>query len=108
MVQGPLLGLLMRSQFPEVAITEAHPKALLWLLGVARVGDPVASVTGRQLAAFVDCAPSLVDHERDAVLAGLAAAHMIMGSEGWVDLVASEPEPLFIAGSVRYCFPLSL
>jgi len=37
-IQGMLIAQLLRARYPLLAVTEAHPKALLWLLGIASVG----------------------------------------------------------------------
>ena len=49
LVQGVLLAKLLHDGFPDAVITEAHPKALLWLLNPAiSTSDPKAlqSLTG--------------------------------------------------------------
>ena len=105
-VQGPVLALLLRRAFPDVLITEAHPKALLWLLGVARKDRPAEAVTGAELSHFVESSALNGEHERDAVIAALAARGMVDQLPGWVDLVNDEVNPIFIAGPVGYWVPL--
>lgn len=72
LVQGMLAGLELREKFPALLITEAHPKALRWLL------PEVCSVT------------STSEHERDAMLAVVAAWAAIQQPDGWSDLLPRE------------------
>lgn len=74
LVQGMLAGLVLRERFPEILITEAHPKALRWLL------PEVLSITSNS------------EHERDAMLAAIAAWAAIHQPEGWSDLLIQEPD----------------
>lgn len=72
LVQGMLAALELRDRYPELPITEAHPKALRWLL------------------------PNLLDieanseHERDAMLAAVSAWAAYKPSSDWEDLLAHE------------------
>jgi hypothetical protein len=72
LAQGMLAALELRDRYPELPITEAHPKALRWLL------------------------PNLLDieadseHERDAMLAAVSAWAAYKPSSDWEDLLAYE------------------
>ena len=65
LVQGVLVAYLLRNNFPEIAITESHPKALLYLLEA-------------DLSKYVDCGhyKEYIDNhedERDAILGAITA-----------------------------------
>lgn len=72
LIQGMLAALELRERFPDLPITESHPKALRWLL------------------------PSLLDiearseHERDAMLATVSAWAAFNRPTDWEDLFAHE------------------
>ena len=73
-----LTAKLLRDAVPGIRITESHPKALLWLLGVLSAGGTTTGVVLRDLRdhlAFVGAEPS--EHERDAALGALEAAAML-------------------------------
>lgn len=105
-VQGPTTGILLRRRFPHVQITEAHPKALLWLLGVATAAHQARDVVPNDLMPFFSCSYSS-EHQRDAALAAWAAHSMVSRKAGWLNLVDRELEALFIAGDVGYWLPLA-
>ncbi len=75
LVQGMLAGLELRKRFPFLPITEAHPKALRWLL------PAVAAITAAS------------EHERDAMLAAIAAWATLAHPAGWIDLLQQEIDP---------------
>jgi hypothetical protein len=68
-----MIALLLQEKWPGIALTEAHPKALLWLLPKS---DP-------QLTAPQDGSTT---HQRDARLAALAAWKMASGASDWLNL----------------------
>lgn len=76
LVQGIMLAALGRELWPEVSITEAHPKALLHLYPEAE-----NFLTGHDFKN---------DHERDAALAAYTAWAYDKPSTGWCDLRAME------------------
>lgn len=75
LIQGMLAALELRERYPDLLITEAHPKALLWLY------PPAKLVEGRS------------EHERDALLAALAASVAVKPKDGWQDLLETERSP---------------
>jgi hypothetical protein len=105
-VQGPTTALLLRQRFAGLPITESHPKAMLWLMRVARSDHLPRDLTAEDLEPFVLCRYSS-EHERDAVLAAWAARAMVVREPGWTDLVEQESAPLFVAGHVGYWLPLA-
>ena len=107
-VQGPIAALLLRREFPNLPLTESHPKALLWALEIASVRLKPKAITTSHLGRFVHGSIGSSEDERDAVLGALAAWHMVKRSPGWSDLVALENDPLFFTSdSVSYWFPIA-
>jgi Protein of unknown function (DUF429) len=97
LVQGVLVARLSRERWPEVPMTESHPKALLRLSAAARE--------------FISASEFQVigEHGRDAALGAYAAHAMVTQSEGWHNLVMHERAPFFPGGSkVAYWFPTRL
>ncbi len=96
LVQGMMAAMLIRARQQDVPITEAHPKALLWLLGIARPGNPTAAIALGGLQEWV-VARNLVhasDHERDAALGAVSAFAMHQQMNGWQDLFLQEPSSI--------------
>lgn len=94
LVQGVLIARLARQRWPEVPMTEAHPKALLRLSSDARTFTDRSELE------------SIGEHGRDAALGAYSAHAMFTQSDGWHDLVPQEYEPYFPAGfNVVYWFP---
>jgi hypothetical protein len=105
-VQGPTAALLLRSRLPGIPLTESHPKALLWALGFASETRSTKTILLSDLNRFVSSSAGASEHERDAILGGVAAWSMWSRAEGWVDLVLTEREPLFFTPEpVCYWFP---
>ncbi len=88
LIQGMMGALLLRRDNAELPISEAHPKALLWLLKVAAAGTPPPSVSLDTLGTFFRSEhhdqPS--EHERDAMLGALSAWALLHRPVGWCDL----------------------
>jgi hypothetical protein len=101
--QGIMTAHLLRSQLPEIRITEAHPKALLWLLHVANVGRPVAGIGINNLSNSIESeSQRLSDHERDAALGAVAVLAMIDKRSGWRDLSREETNAFIHVSPVEY------
>jgi hypothetical protein len=87
-------------KLPDIRITESHPKALLWLLHVAKVERPIAKVSIGHLSDLIESeSPRLSDHERDAALAALAALgltqkQLVICSRTWIIKKESKTPPL--------------
>lgn len=91
LVQGVLAGQLIRKRFSDARITEAHPKALLWLLGLANAATPVNDVYSSALSRFIVFGNSRIsEHERDAALGAVTAWAMLHASKGWRDISKDE------------------
>ena len=91
-----------------LTITEAHPKALLWALGIANRRRRASDVQSSDLVDLVTGPIGASEHERDAVLAGVAAWAAWARPGGWTNLVEQEVAPLlFTAAPVAYWFPTS-
>ena len=94
LVQGVLAARTVAETWPSVAVTEAHPKALL----------RVHSAAALFLATYLPDAPT--EHQRDAALAAYAAWAVAAKFPGWRDLVGDEAAPFFPSGyTVSYWFP---
>lgn len=91
LVQGLLTGMLLRERFPSIVISEAHPKALRWLLTEATDID------------------AQTEHQRDAILGAFSAWAAIHQPNGWVDLF-SEAGSIYspLGGQLVYFMPLYL
>jgi hypothetical protein len=93
-VQGMVTAVLLRKALPGVAITESHPKALLWLLRIADRDRHPAGVSLLSLPQFsVPPSAGITDPERDAAIGTLCAWGMFYGPDGWRDLRLEEQDP---------------
>jgi len=55
LIQGVMAARLARLETPAIRLTEAHPKALLWLIKVASKQRRVADVRMENLVEFIGC-----------------------------------------------------
>jgi len=95
LVQGVLMANLLHGLYPKIAITETHPKALLYLLGIASKEKPPKSVSLADLAEYVSFDKGRVsEHERDAILGAVAAFAQTEKRQGWKDLFKKEKSPV--------------
>ena len=105
-VQGPIAAVLVCRRCPGIPLTESHPKALLWALGIASKDLKPDGIWAKHLSAFVHGAIGDSEDERDAVLGAFAAWGMMTRQRGWTDLVAIEDDPIFFTpGKTEYWFP---
>jgi hypothetical protein len=92
LVQGIVSVILLRGRRPMLCASEAHPKATLWLLKLARVGLAPHSVGIQDLGSVLTPPRRLKsgererEHERDAAVAALSAWAMHHEPDGWEDL----------------------
>jgi hypothetical protein len=95
LVQGVLAANLLHKQFPEITITESHPKALLYLLGIANKQKDAASVSLVDLSEYIVCDTSnITQHERDAILGAVTAFAQREKRQGWKNLFEQEKNPI--------------
>ena len=95
LVQGVVAAKLLREHFHDIGITESHPKALLYLLGIADRQRPPADVTLGDLSSYVIARNEQVSpHERDAVLGSISSWARHKQLEGWRDLYREEENPI--------------
>ena len=88
LAQGLLAAVSLREMYPALPITEAHPKALRWLLPES------ALIQSRS------------EHERDALLAAIAAWAVSWSVPGWQDLFPLEPHPFTpVSPPLHYYMP---
>lgn len=92
LIQGMLVAIRCRQEKEGIPITEAHPKALLWLLGKATPELHPVNIALVDLYEYVvGCAvKGATDHERDAVLGAVTAFAMMSRLTGWHDIHALE------------------
>lgn len=108
LVQGILTAKLLRDAVNSIRITESHPKALLWLLGVATVNKAPSTVKLFDLKDYViSNGLDFSEHERDAVLGALAAAAMLLKPPPWRDILIAEPAMFAPVPNISYWMPLT-
>jgi len=96
LVQGLMVAMLLRMKQSQLPITEAHPKALLWLLRCAHSGHPPSTIALNNLQQWMvgKNLAGASDHERDAALGAFSAFAMAQGMAGWQNLYLQEPNPI--------------
>jgi len=95
LVQGTLIANRLHKRFPRITATETHPKALLYLLGIANKQKKPASITLADLSEYVNCAKECVsEHERDAILGAVTAFAQRENRKGWRNLFLEEEKPV--------------
>lgn len=100
-VQGPLLGWHLRTAWPDLPITEAHP-TVMWRLLRRQQQHAATAAMVRQLTAGLES-----DHKRDATRAAVGAWVMQGRVPGWRDLLDGEPKPVYPFGTVvSYWLPI--
>src|SRR2546422_9743690 len=105
--QGVVAAHLLRRAVSGVRITEAHPKALLWLINVASADRRVLDVSMEHLAEFISCqVAGLSEHERDAALGAVAAWAMVSVAAGWRDIAVEDPDAVVPVPPVEYWMPI--
>ncbi|MGD0903490.1 MAG: DUF429 domain-containing protein [Terracidiphilus sp.] len=93
LIQGIIAAMICQRRLPKgLSITEAHPKALLWLVGKATPAHRPGDVALIDLSEYIvgDKVQGANDHERDASLAAFTAFAMESQLSGWRDLYALE------------------
>lgn len=91
LVQGPLIANLLAEHYPSISITESHPKALLYLLGIANKEVAPKSITVIDLKEHVHTANnSYSEHERDAILGAVTAWAPTKTQSHWKNLAIEE------------------
>lgn len=107
LVQGIAAAMLLRRHDSRILLTETHPKALLWCLGVARRGYAPSAVSTRDLNTLISLSTTpRSEHERDAAISCVAAFALHLRKPGWHDLALTEHGALhLIPGGVSYWMP---
>ena len=107
LVQGIMTARLLRCTYPAIQITESHPKALLWLLGIADRLRTAENVSPADIRPLIDCGVrARTEHERDAALSAFSAYAMMTWRSGWRDLRAYDRDAFEPAGTVGYWLPI--
>jgi predicted nuclease with RNAse H fold len=97
LIQGILVAMMCQQKTAKgIPITEAHPKALLWLVGKATCNCPPVDIAMSDLNEYVvgSRVQGASDHERDAVLGAVAAFAMESRLMEWRDLYGLEPDSI--------------
>lgn len=95
LIQGMMAAMLLRQVCPKLPITESHPKALLWLLGIASTGNRPKKISLSDLGILIKGnVTGASDHERDAALSAYTAFAMATKLQGWVNQFQNEPNPI--------------
>jgi Protein of unknown function (DUF429) len=107
LVQGVLAGMLLRRRFAGVPISEAHPKAYLWVSGTAQPGQPPSTIGLSNLSEFQISGIGHADHVRDAAIATLSGWALVHRPPGWSDLYLQEINPQSpLAAPLGYWMPM--
>ena len=94
-IQGLLVLKLLRQLYPYLPVTEAHPKALLWFMDIAKKDFGPAMVRLNDIKEiYVTRAEIRSEDERDAVLGAFTAQAMVRNRSGWEDLLEFERDPV--------------
>lgn len=105
--QGVMIAALLRRCWPDLPVTEAHPKAYLWTIGAATPDTYPQSILLHALREFSCPNTETIEHERDAAITAYCAWAMVHRAVGWRDLLREEPDPyLPVAHPVSYWYPL--
>jgi hypothetical protein len=95
LVQGALVANLLHKRFPRITATETHPKAMLYLLGIANKQKKPASITLADLSEYASCDKEYVsEHERDAILGAISAFAQRENRKGWRNIFLEEERPV--------------
>ncbi len=93
LVQGVLIAHFSAREWPDALITEAHPKAIRWVL-------PEFETSLTEFSNFGN------EHEKDAALAAKCAWAAWIKKLGWIDLLLGDSNALPpFATKVSYWFP---
>jgi hypothetical protein len=99
LVQGVLLGQFLRDLWPDLPISESHPKAYLWLKRIANDSRRPGSDTHvPDLSRPPSMGTKSGGHVRDSAIAALSAWAMIHKPPEWRDLFLQEERPYMPIG----------
>jgi len=106
-IQGLLTARLLKNKFPGLPITEAHPKALLWLLGLGKKKSlPDKFMVPDLGTVSLDRSKLGSEHQRDAVLGAITAWAMNKKPSSWADLLEMERGPILaVEQPIGYWMP---
>ncbi|MFQ6097580.1 MAG: hypothetical protein ACE5O2_07625 [Armatimonadota bacterium] len=111
LIQGMMIAMLYRECCPRIPVTEAHPKAMLYPVGLNPALQTLASAGFRGTSPFrvSDTIPD-DEHVRDAALAALCAWAMLRKPPNWTDLYRQFGDNTLspLAAPLAYYFPAVL
>jgi Protein of unknown function (DUF429) len=110
LVQGVIIAKLLQKHYPAITITESHPKALLYLLGIANKKVHPSKISVAELSEWVDYVNYSINYnERDAILGSITAFAQKLKVKGWINLFEKEKNPITPFNySAGYWMPLNL
>lgn len=110
LLQGPMIAQLLTNQFSPIKITETHPKALLFLLGLANAQKQPKEIGVNELSEYLskfDINNS--EHERDSILGAIVAKVANSRPNNWIDLVKKEKGAIVPFGyTPEYWMPINI
>ncbi|EGN75019.1 Protein of unknown function (DUF429) [Idiomarina sp. A28L] len=110
LVQGAMIASLIAESFPEASINESHPKAFLFLLGLASSVVQPSNVTVEHFSNYIKpSGRTYSEHERDAILGCIASWLPARADKAWRNL-AMEEESMIVPGAYEpnYWMPWEL
>lgn len=110
LVQGLAAASRMRDRWPDIGITETHPKALHYVMSRMTYPNPWKADACRWLAEELgkaDGSPIATSDEWDA-LASAWAAYKGFSGQWSIDLMEMARAPILPAGEVHYWWPCDL
>ena len=112
-IQGLLIFKLLRREYSNLPITEAHPKALLWLMGIAQRGREPELIKLEDIEGVIiersgfRSEDERDEDKRDAIMGAFTAQMMVRRKSDWVDLLKYERKERILAGEppIEYWMP---
>ena len=95
LVQGVLTANLLNQKIKNITITESHPKALLYMLGIANAKTGPNDVHIGDMIKFIKFEKrDVTEHERDAALGAYSSWQACQNNINWNNLYEEEPNPI--------------
>ena len=104
-IGGMALAMRLRQLWPEIVLNETHPKVLLHALGAERYNTETVDAAVLWFVGRAQCSEWTIrgEHALDAAVSAWATRKGL--EDCWPDIVGTDADLLFPAGSVRYLWP---
>jgi predicted nuclease with RNAse H fold len=104
-IGGMALAMRLRQLWPEIVLNETHPKVMLHALGARRYNPETLDAAVQWFVGRAHCFEWTIrdEHALDAAASAWATREGL--ANGWLDIIGTEADLLFPAGSVRYLWP---